>query len=82
MQGYLDVTPTTTNQSIELGLSFQTTSFNTDYSQYHKFQSTSRVYLQFNYYLNEANGATYNYIFYSTAAVTVTKGKCTFIRIA
>jgi hypothetical protein len=79
VQGYLDVGPSMTNQYINLGLRFETTPIEPKYSQYHKFQSTSRVYLQFNYYVNEKNAVNYNCIFYSNASVTVTKGKCTFI---
>ena len=82
VQGYLDVTPTMTNQYIDFGLSFETTGLESDYSQYHKFQSADRVYLQFNYYVNEENLVNYNFIFYSNAAVGMTKSKCTFIRIA
>ena len=79
VQGYLDLTPVSNNQTIELGLSFETTLINSAYSQYHKFESTSRVYLQFNYYVNHENNY---FIFYSNSTVYVTKGKCTFIRIA
>ena len=79
VQGYLDVTPTTTNQYIDFGLSFENTTINANWSQYHKFQSTDRVYLQFNHYVNNENNVNYNFIFYSNASVVITKGKCTFI---
>ena len=82
VQGYLDITPTVTNQYIDFGLSFETTTINANYSQYHKFQSSDRDYLQFNYYVNHENSVNYNFIFYSNAAIGMTKGKCTFIRIA
>ena len=82
VQGYLDVTPTMTNQYIDFGLSFETTSLEPDYSQYYKFQSTDRQYLQFNYYINVENSVNYNFIFYSNASIGMTKGNCTFIRIA
>ena len=82
VQGYLDVTPTINQQYIDFGLSFENTSINTNWSQYHKFQSTDRVYLQFNHYVNHENNVNYNFIFYSNAALGMTKSKCTFIRIA
>ena len=82
VQGYLDLTPVSNNQTIVLGLSFETTSIDPEYSQYYKFESTARNYLQFNYYLNQDNDVNYNFIFYSNSTVYVTKGKCTFIRIA
>ena len=82
VQGYLDVTPTATNQTIEFGLSFETTSFEPQWSQYHKFQSNDRDYLQFSHYVNEENSVNYNFIFYSNSGLQITKSKCTFIRIA
>jgi len=82
VQGYLDLTPVTNHQTIVLGLSFETTSIEPELSQFYKFESTSRVYLQFNYYVNHDNDVNYNFIFYSNSTVVVTKGRCTFIRIA
>ena len=82
VQGYLDVTPVTNHQTIVLGLSFETTSIDSELSQFHEFQTTSRVYLQFNYYVNHDNDVNYNFIFYSNSTVVVTKGRCTFSRIA
>jgi hypothetical protein len=81
VQGYLDLTPVANNQTIVLGLSKENDTIYDDYSLYHKFSSTDRVYLQFNYYVNAATDGGYYFIFYSNSAVVVTKGKCTFIRI-
>jgi hypothetical protein len=75
VQGYLDLTPVSNNQTIVLGLSFDTTSIDAEYSQYYKFESTARNYLQFNYYVNQENGVNYNFIFYSNSTVYVTKGR-------
>jgi hypothetical protein len=82
VQGYLDLTPVTNNQTIVLGLSKQGDTIDDDYSLYHKFSNTDRVYLQFNYYVNVVSDGGYYFIFYSNSTVVVTKGKCTFIRIA
>jgi len=81
-QAYLDLTPTSTNQYIQFGLSFETNAFDNNLNQYHTFANTSRTFYQLNTYVSQDNNVNYNFLFYSNSGVMMTKGKCTFIRIA
>ena len=56
--------------------------FNSNLNQYHTFANTSRTFYQLNTYVSQDNNVNYNFLFYSNSGVMMTKGKCTFIRIA
>ena len=82
IHGELDLTPSGTG-TFTYGLSQTNSGLDTNYTVNEYFSAATQRYLQFTFYVNNEIARTWYFMFKSSlASVTLTKGKCTFIRMA